>query len=189
MAGFTNNWREPGRPESETKPCHRQLSRITSYNVCYTKLLRPYPCPGAIHRPSRRARIAQGLGAPGRQEGFSPRGGIVARRGTPPAAFRSFTPGSPRARRPCRITSYNVCYTKLLRTMLPFIANFLNSSSMNGLLFCLCRVKCFRFPVCGPGHQKFVITSYSIHYTKLYEFSARIWRRSSAGSSPRNNFV
>ena len=52
----------------------------------------------------------------------------------------------------CRITSYNVCYTKLLRVFNP-IENK---------------------PVVVDNEEfisKCVITSYSIHYTKLYEYS------------------
>ena len=52
-----------------------------------------------------------------------------------------------------RITSYNVCYTKLLRL-----------DQHRG---------CQRGPVQGPGGGRLagvdVITSYSIHYTKLYD--------------------
>ena len=52
-----------------------------------------------------------------------------------------------------RITSYNVCYTKLLRRNHP------NSSSPSWVR---------KFPKAGYNDE-FVITSYSIHYTKLYE--------------------
>ena len=57
-----------------------------------------------------------------------------------------------------RITSYNVCYTKLLRTFL--VCTFINNKSLsvtNGL--------CSKLTA--------VITSYSIHYTKLYDIRIR----------------
>ena len=67
-----------------------------------------------------------------------------------------------------RITSYNVCYTKLLR----------------GRLYCLvfcCAGNAFRYRsdgltglgvYAGSENGRLVITSYSIHYTKLYDFSS-----------------
>ena len=53
-----------------------------------------------------------------------------------------------------RITSYNVCYTKLLRFVHPAVKH--------------CS---YGFPKLFPRilWKLFVITSYSIHYTKLYE--------------------
>ena len=50
-----------------------------------------------------------------------------------------------------RITSYNVCYTKLLRNR--GCCNFAPAALRFGL----------------PCYARCVITSYSIHYTKLYE--------------------
>ena len=58
-----------------------------------------------------------------------------------------------------RITSYNVCYTKLLR-LSPVGVGALHERGDPGLQ--------------AKGHEREntrrVITSYSIHYTKLYEF-------------------
>ena len=59
--------------------------RITSYNVCYTKLLRP-----AARAVGPRRRLVKHGAAPG-------------------------PPDRPGRQRDRRITSYNVCYTKLLR--------------------------------------------------------------------------
>ena len=58
-----------------------------------------------------------------------------------------------------RITSYNVCYTKLLRIM---------KRTKN--TWCVMQTKEIREHLC-------VITSYSIHYTKLYEFVIAPTRR------------
>ena len=58
-----------------------------------------------------------------------------------------------------RITSYNVCYTKLLRDFATLKnAIHLDSMDINGLIQ-------------AELAMKGVITSYSIHYTKLYEMS------------------
>ena len=73
-----------------------------------------------------------------------------------------------------RITSYNVCYTKLLR--LGF--NVENKLLLQPFSF---YVNCFTLPdlfthvrymlyTTTPGMILTVITSYSIHYTKLYDF-------------------
>ena len=63
-----------------------------------------------------------------------------------------------------RITSYNVCYTKLLRFFISFPVHWIISPwdfpSLN-VLCSRCYTEFFR---CSS-----VITSYSIHYTKLYE--------------------
>ena len=57
-----------------------------------------------------------------------------------------------------RITSYNVCYTKLLRSA-RCCASVLDPICMH--------------PPCAVGRWGlFVITSYSIHYTKLYDFDS-----------------
>ena len=66
-----------------------------------------------------------------------------------------------------RITSYNVCYTKLLRSFKSFL---------------IVPTAFSKFEV---NKKRLVITSYSIHYTKLYEAAcssrrscARRWHRS-----------
>ena len=72
-------------------------NRITSYNVCYTKLLRPVdPLRDARDHPSLTAGFSR------HADGCTVGRGQRRRR---PAA----------ANGPLRITSYNVCYTKLLR--------------------------------------------------------------------------
>ena len=55
--------------------------------------------------------------------------------------------------RECRITSYNVCYTKLLRAII-----MIGAYKANAL-----------FIKKAKKMINLVITSYSIHYTKLYE--------------------
>ena len=77
------------------------IRRITSYNVCYTKLLRCIPSwTVAI---SRQAATASGELAAMARASFS-------------VSSRSVSAGRTRLTSPIRrITSYNVCYTKLLR--------------------------------------------------------------------------
>ena len=83
-------------------------------------------------------------------------GALEARkRAAAAAAFADFDPTVP-GRPPMqgsRITSYNVCYTKLLRCNWPAEGPCAGAARPR-----------------GPGH---VITSYSIHYTKLYEATRR----------------
>ena len=84
----------------------------------------------------------------------------------PPGAFFNVSPSYTLMRIVARITSYNVCYTKLLR-IAPGKLLFKN------LIRRIQRVKAFlihteidfKFVVSSHG----VITSYSIHYTKLYD--------------------
>ena len=71
-----------------------------------------------------------------------------------------------------RITSYNVCYTKLLRGE-PMNAKGWNGGRIwqmliewNGI-----RIIMLIFAVCLVS----VITSYSIHYTKLYDLQSKTW--------------
>ena len=88
-----------------------------------------------------------------------------------------------------RITSYNVCYTKLLRYKPGHYAPILDWSSADVWEFLLTEscpwgdhselVEVYRYSsdecVYGEkqgvciGNARYVITSYSIHYTKLYE--------------------
>ena len=94
------------------------------------------------------------------------------------------TSGSPAARsgaattrpRTTRITSYNVCYTKLLRWMgIDFIENYINTHIIaNGKEFeeiyeSISKNNALLKKI-NSNIDNFVITSYSIHYTKLYEF-------------------
>ena len=58
----------------------------------------------------------------------------------------------------CRITSYNVCYTKLLRKM-RLVADMVRGMEVNRAL-----------DVLKFSSKEAVITSYSIHYTKLYDY-------------------
>ena len=98
----------------KTQPMHFQNSfhhRITSYNVCYTKLLRR-PRPGWSTGNKRSVAISKGENcflhdlqktAPFTELGAGETGwSIISGR---QASFRESA----------RITSYNVCYTKLLR--------------------------------------------------------------------------
>ena len=81
----------------------RWIIRITSYNVCYTKLLREYSIGILSHaRTGQTIRIGNDCRL---RISFA----VVD------IAIRS-TPG--------RITSYNVCYTKLLRQKRLSITNF-----------------------------------------------------------------
>ena len=73
--------------------------RITSYNVCYTKLLR-LVLPSRESSPTRGPRIA-----PRTRGWFSARARVL---------FSRYSADWVKS----RITSYNVCYTKLLRTSL-----------------------------------------------------------------------
>ena len=59
-----------------------------------------------------------------------------------------------------RITSYNVCYTKLLRTTFAAFTAFAGSLSMEKQAYAVTSTSLGSRPV---------ITSYSIHYTKLYD--------------------
>ena len=73
-----------------------------------------------------------------------------------------------------RITSYNVCYTKLLRNDHIMDMTFLEAGSGDPDKFCLLS-QFFYVSGTNVSHagtqaaDKLVITSYSIHYTKLYE--------------------
>ena len=73
------------------------FSRITSYNVCYTKLLREFVHDRLNITVMAHERLLQQLTEPL----LAP-----ARKLIPPMGGLDFS----------RITSYNVCYTKLLRT-------------------------------------------------------------------------
>ena len=69
-----------------------------------------------------------------------------------------------------RITSYNVCYTKLLRSGVDFIlADDIEQAMWNKFVFwsALAGATC-------TLRANIVITSYSIHYTKLYDFDAGV---------------
>ena len=66
---------------------------------------------------------------------------------------------------PNRITSYNVCYTKLLRKFIIFCHLTDQICNAFGSLFILIKPQNL-FLSLEPGY---VITSYSIHYTKLYD--------------------
>ena len=71
-----------------------------------------------------------------------------------------------------RITSYNVCYTKLLRPCNQQPSLMPTSMARTNPTTATCPVA--SMAIAGPGQtptspQPIVITSYSIHYTKLYE--------------------
>ena len=83
----------------------------------------------------------------------------------------------------CRITSYNVCYTKLLRTLFDNNVQFQSIEFKKMLLEHELKLKALPPFTVDPNSQmigvvpkelydeafRLVITSYSIHYTKLYE--------------------
>ena len=75
-------------------------SRITSYNVCYTKLLRPWVAEDAA--TARDIMLCELTGSRLHVAHVSTKGSVELVR----AAKKRGVP---------RITSYNVCYTKLLR--------------------------------------------------------------------------
>ena len=91
-------------------------NRITSYNVCYTKLLR-YGQIGGGHQPDLLTQCLQGWAAPNQLplapacllHQFAGQGALLLAGRLQGADQRHVAQG----RR--RITSYNVCYTKLLR--------------------------------------------------------------------------
>ena len=86
-----------------------------------------------------------------------------------------------------RITSYNVCYTKLLRRkpLIPLSSHQLIMSYTAWRIFgfsqfrsgCLRENICMKywsvFLSCSQADPENVITSYSIHYTKLYQYENR----------------
>ena len=90
------------------------LTRITSYNVCYTKLLRGLP-PGDPAIPAGSERLLPVLPSPPRGR-LSP-GGIRVDRFPGRGQQRRLLPaqgeGSLRYHRMCVITSYSIHYTKL----------------------------------------------------------------------------
>ena len=65
-----------------------------------------------------------------------------------------------------RITSYNVCYTKLLRV---FHHQYLLRDGKPYIIEITRRCSGDLYPVPVQPATGVVITSYSIHYTKLYE--------------------
>ena len=72
-----------------------------------------------------------------------------------------------------RITSYNVCYTKLLRYRLKCTCNNYGNSQIKHIAFHNKRLKFINYfhtkKVKLNSNYLYVITSYSIHYTKLYD--------------------
>ena len=77
-----------------------------------------------------------------------------------------------------RITSYNVCYTKLLRNSQPktiglILAGNIPLVGFHDVLSVIISGNIAKVKL-SSNDQQFVITSYSIHYTKLYDsFSVR----------------
>ena len=75
----------------------------------------------------------------------------------------------------CRITSYNVCYTKLLRSVYVQVGRQHGNEDRVRSARIVSQI--FTVESCGRVYHR-VITSYSIHYTKLYD---RLRRRDRLG--------
>ena len=86
-------------------------NRITSYNVCYTKLLRYLSRCRSVYM--RRRNSSDCIN--GRRTGNAANQASLPRRERLQAKAY--------ACQQCRITSYNVCYTKLLRLCMPYRFN------------------------------------------------------------------
>ena len=119
-------------------------SRITSYNVCYTKLLRTKK--GALYVYDRDPE----------EEAWEPFANLMKSQN-----YVEYD----------RITSYNVCYTKLLRGVRQ-AGRLLLFTKINQVVQAIDK----KIKTLSVGTNKklmvfllTVITSYSIHYTKLYE--------------------
>ena len=109
------------------------LCRITSYNVCYTKLLRKIICFSKFHHMLlviflRVLRVLCSLKA----------NILILLDEYLLILVASLNPNS--GRQP-RITSYNVCYTKLLRSVIP---SLLNSFSLTLLYLSTTKAISFR---------------------------------------------
>ena len=72
----------------------------------------------------------------------------------------------------CRITSYNVCYTKLLRKGKGYEPAEKDPIGYHGVPKFNPEEDCL--PKAANATPTFVITSYSIHYTKLYDALVRM---------------
>ena len=107
--------------------------RITSYNVCYTKLLRHRRLGAGLSRPVEHERL---VGSryhvdPGREKTGNPVANVfhlAVRKAEEEKQEHGYAPGDREhhevlaavGHHVARITSYNVCYTKLLRTWFSF---------------------------------------------------------------------
>ena len=141
------------------------INRITSYNVCYTKLLRLRYV--SVTCASTMGNTTQGVRFQVVSDGRLPlSSGVIDN--------SSYT---------VRITSYNVCYTKLLREKAEvamqmffenteqYAGNFARESTqtISGSIGLLQAALGSFTAGLGNANADIVITSYSIHYTKLYE--------------------
>ena len=125
---------------------------ITSYSIHYTKL---YDCDRE-HLPGGRRR------KPRPESAQSPDHDNVQ--------SSQYQPGDQSGRKKLRITSYNVCYTKLLRYQVHFMRAMRSYVEDKQRLFERGRQVRLGIAVLDDeGAVDAVITSYSIHYTKLYE--------------------
>ena len=90
------------------------MGRITSYNVCYTKLLRADPRRHRRHRGGSDTRPGQDFKR-GDAGILDAHGRVVADAELRTDSGDIFARSQGGVGAGCRITSYNVCYTKLLR--------------------------------------------------------------------------
>ena len=96
-------------------------NRITSYNVCYTKLLRPAPLSAdAVAAERARAHGIFRTWARPDLRGLFLEGGYLPFTDAAIAAREAWDPTTDDP--VFRITSYNVCYTKLLRSRIYILA-------------------------------------------------------------------
>ena len=131
-----------------------QYPRITSYNVCYTKLLRAFLSNVSLRYPSLK-KLSLTIFAPFKSAWI-----------LMPTSTKGSNPTEERTEN--RITSYNVCYTKLLRITPSFPETGFGYIEAEGE-----QVKAFHEKptidtakkYLADGHYR--ITSYNVCYTKL----------------------
>ena len=195
---FSNAPSSPANSELAAATADRSRSRITSYNVCYTKLLRAESLLG--DGTDRRQRS---VGDPDPPFFCCFKIDIVVTGTLPGDQLQHFSGIN-------RITSYNVCYTKLLRIAVSRMAASERRSgrfSLNAGFIQLLAVVFAQLVKTASNKRDYelfsellnrikriaavqtrspresgavesgrspVITSYSIHYTKLYEWYSMV---------------
>ena len=73
-----------------------------------------------------------------------------------------------------RITSYNVCYTKLLRPKAKADLGDIRLDELRTVVVEICEHGLDLSPTSEVLLEESVITSYSIHYTKLYDILCKL---------------